>query len=115
DNLVSSKARRLLGFTQFGLMRNEFVLRGRRLRGPSDYVQRNNLVSSKARRLLGFTQFGLMRNEFVLRGRRLRGPSDYVQRDNLVTPAIDGPVRPSLLFGLLLVKRFLCRRELLRR
>ena len=112
DDLVGAKARRLLGLAQFGLVRNEFVLRGRRSRGPGDHVRRDDLVGSEARRLLGFAGFGLVRNEFVLRGRRLRGPSDHVQRDDLVTAAIDGPVRPLLLFGLMLVKRLLCRREL---
>ncbi len=112
DDLVSSQARRCLGLAQFGVLRRPLVLRGRRLRGPSGRVQRDDLVSSQARRCLGLAQFGVLRDEFVLRGRRLRGPIGHVRWDNLVHPAIDGPVRPPLLFGLLLVERLLRRREL---
>ena len=111
DNLVGSETRRLLGFTEFGFLRDELVLCGRQLRGSSGYVRRDNLVGSEAHRPLGLTRFGFLRDELVLCGRRLRGSSGHVQRDNLVSSAVDGPVRPLLLFRLVLVEHLLCRRQ----
>ena len=73
----------------FCLVRQSFVLRGRRLRGPSAHVRRDNLVGPDARRLLlGLLQFRFIRDRLVLRGRRLRGPSVHVRRDDLVAPKL---------------------------
>ena len=82
-DLVIGLAGRLRG-PELGLVRRSFVLRGRRLRGPSAHVRRDNLVGSEARRLLGPPQFGLVRDEFVLHGGRLHGPSVHVRRNDLV-------------------------------
>ena len=134
------------GSPEFGLVRQPFVLRRRRLRGPSDHVQRDNVVSSEARRPLGFTQFDLVRNELrsawpsTTRARRSRSTGQRGQLRSSSTPrvysvrsraqrasfcvavdyagqamtfngttwsapAIDGPVRPPLLFGLVFARQ----------
>ena len=95
---------------------SRFVLRGRRLRGPMpsrSTGRRGQLQRSSTPRVYSVRSRAPAASFCVAVD--YAGQAITFNGTTLVIPAIDGPVRPPLLFGLLLVRRLLCRRELIRR